>query len=139
MQVRIFIIAAALAAGGMFNASVVPAHGATAIVSTPLGGPPRVSLLGRMEGKLTRAQLKQARRVEVVGCVTEVRILSVTVRYALGKGKPTQLVAKGAELSEAQRQAMIALPEGTRFTVVVQAVSDGRALEVPEAAFIVGV
>ena len=94
-------------------------------------------LAGKSIGEINAAQWSSIKAVDLVGCVTGARIVSLTICIKDCKGKDAALNGTDATLSAAMRQMIANLPPGTPFTVKV-AVKDakGKAWEVPDASFV---
>lgn len=110
---------------------------AAAVLEAPLGGPPAIRLAGRSGGDLNAAQWRALKAVDLVGCMPDARIVSLTFCIKDCKGKDAMAGGEGATLTLYQRQMIANLPPGTPFRVqVVVRDRKGRAWDIPEAHFI---
>jgi hypothetical protein len=118
---------------------------ASVLLTTPVihpmaaldGGPPSIRLAGQASGSITAAQWSSLKAVELHGCVTGARIVSLTFCIKDCKGKDAMAGGESAVLTAYQHQMIRNLPPGMLFRV--QAVvrdAAGRTWDVPEAHFI---
>jgi hypothetical protein len=125
----------ALLLGLFLNAAALPL---TDRCSGPLfldGGGPRIALLGRMQGELTKAQCATLTTVELMGCVASPRVTEVRLYTTGPAGQVLVLRSASAVLSTAMRQHLAELREGSTFRLEVVAYDGSMKLDVPSASF----
>lgn len=91
----------------------------------PVGGPPAIHLAGKAKGDITRAEWDALKAVELVGCVPDARITSLTISINEGKAPGETLNTPGAMPSAPMRRMIGGLSAGKTFTVKV-VVKDGK-------------
>ena len=107
----------------------------TKLVKFAVGGAVVVAVAALGYKSYTKGQTKA---VEVRGCAAAPRIVSCTVRFKDSAGKPVTAKNEGAGLTAEMRSMVSKLPDGTAFTVTVEALdASGRSLPMPEASFVI--
>jgi hypothetical protein len=117
-------------------AAVQQAHAAS-VLDAPVGGPPAIRIAGKAGGDITAAQWTGLKSVDLVGCVPDARIVSLTFCIKDCKGKDAVAGGENGMPTAYQRQMIANLPPGTPFKVqVVVRDAKGKTWDVPEAHFV---
>ncbi len=113
-----------------------PSHPGNTCVEA-LGGPPSIWLAKKPKGDITAAEWKNVRDVDLMGCVADARITSLTFCIKDCKGKDAAVTGTSAVLTKEMHMMVRNLPPGTPFTVKVEVV-DGKGTEwkVPPATYV---
>ena len=121
----------------LLAALLFPITAATPMPDAVPGGPPRVSLAGKSDGGITKAELARHKTVDLVGCVPTARITKLSICIKDCEGKNAGYTSKSSVLTADMRTMLNDLPTGTPFTVRVTVVDDtGRDWDVPDAEFL---
>ena len=121
----------------LLAALLFPITAATPMPDAVPGGPPRVSLAGKSDGGITKAELARHKTVDLVGCVPTARITKLSICIKDCEGKNAGYTSKSSVLTADMRTMLNDLPAGTPFTVRVTVVDDtGRDWDVPNAVFV---
>lgn len=101
------------------------------------GGPPSIRLAKKAQGDITLAEWKNVHDVDLMGCVADARITSLTICIKDCTGKDAAETVNGAALTKEMHTMVRNLPPGTPFTVKVNVVDGkGTAWKVPPATFV---